>query len=390
MFNSIFILILTIILFQNCSQVKFDESLDNNSKKNLNPSYTVNYSPEKSFEDVDILFVLDESISMKRVLSKIMDGFDSASKANYPKNTRMAITNMAPAQVKNNEIDFNTQFVPRTQVSDFPGFMKLVSHSTIMDFYYNSETEIKYKSNFTQPGCSEWFQPTSKNSYGVNCLLANSQITLFPTGVEAGTVSLHQLIKKYNSEEQKLFRDGALVNIIFVSDTHDPGANYYGRNNAYTTPLTVNELKQSLLSNNENISGIKFNGIVPLPEKNNPLLKNLNVVGDLKNTFDEVKEMTNEGLHGFHYLDFIKSTGGIATNIVNSNWTQAIQSMIEQVGKSNDIIFKIPGLCLNVTSLKLNGISVETESFQHIKSIIKITDKTIKAKNYKATIECEN
>jgi hypothetical protein len=55
----------------------------------------------------------------------------------------------------------------------------------------------------------------------VPCLLAHTQLSLHRSVAESGLVSFRQLVEK--SRRGGLFREGAAVNVVFVSDTHDPG-----------------------------------------------------------------------------------------------------------------------------------------------------------------------
>ena len=53
----------------------------------------------------------------------------------------------------------------------------------------------------------------------MSCLEAHPQVGLTVVGVEAGLTAFSQLL----DSETFAFREGAAVNVIFVSDTHDPG-----------------------------------------------------------------------------------------------------------------------------------------------------------------------
>src|SRR4051794_490563 len=49
------------------------------------------------FQKVDVLFVLDESASMSSVIANFRLGFASLASAVYPPDTKIGVTNMAPA-----------------------------------------------------------------------------------------------------------------------------------------------------------------------------------------------------------------------------------------------------------------------------------------------------
>ncbi|MBT3221897.1 MAG: hypothetical protein HN348_22715, partial [Proteobacteria bacterium] len=76
--------------------------------------------------------------------------------------------------------------------------------------------------NFKIDGCSNaWFTPGEKNATGVPCIVAHTQIGLSGIRAEAGLTAFKQLLLK--NGVTPTFRPGAAVNVIFVSDTHDPG-----------------------------------------------------------------------------------------------------------------------------------------------------------------------
>src|SRR5262245_36346181 len=95
--------ILISILFLGCSDVAFEAPVDKPDPLCLN-------AQEDCFEEeveegvtksiphapVDILFVLDDSVSMEAIIDKVRAGFASLANVAFPNDTRMAVTYMSP------------------------------------------------------------------------------------------------------------------------------------------------------------------------------------------------------------------------------------------------------------------------------------------------------
>src|SRR6185503_2156685 len=71
-------------------------------------------------------------------------------------------------------------------------------------------------------GCGAWFSPGEVDPDGVPCLVAHTEVPGLLVHVEAGLTVLSQLL----DGKKPLFREGAHAHVVFVSDTHDPGAGW--------------------------------------------------------------------------------------------------------------------------------------------------------------------
>jgi hypothetical protein len=167
----------------------------------------------------DFLFVVDDSVSMRHVLERFQKGFASlAASSAFPAGSRLAVMNTMPASYENLSR-------PHASVSHShmmrrsPGFLRLLSGSSIERFRATAPDDIVER--FNDEGCARWFTPDATNAQGTPCLLAHTQVALVGSRVEAGLHAFKQLLMK--REGRALFRPGAAVNVIFVSDTHDPG-----------------------------------------------------------------------------------------------------------------------------------------------------------------------
>jgi hypothetical protein len=167
---------------------------------------------------VDYLFVVDNSISMARLLPKVREGFKAlaATPEAFGERARVGVMTTVPA-----DPDFPGAVHPATQpvpgIELDPGFGHLVTGARIRDYV---TAMPRGRRTFAQPGCKGgWFSPNATSPRGVSCLEAHTQVSLAVVGVEAGITAFSQIL----DSESFAFREGAAVNVIFVSDTHDPG-----------------------------------------------------------------------------------------------------------------------------------------------------------------------
>jgi hypothetical protein len=333
--------------FQNCSKIEFSEAEQPSQKKQGDPVLPDDPDPadlvltepfskatEEVFDKVDVLFVVDESSSMNKILTNMNEGFAAISANQYTTDTQMAVTNTAPAwysAAAQNSIDFTRSFKAATatmSISDQPGFMRLVDGATIASF---TAAHSSLGPKFPMSGCSAaWFKPKDVNGNGQSCLSAHTQVALQSIGVEAGVISFDQLVRKTQLDGKRLFRDGALANVIFVSDTHDAGDPYYGMNGAKPSMPSYSSLRQIAEMYNPGIVGLKFHGIVPLPPAGDSHLQNVTTIGNLPATISQSK-ISSESLNDFSYLPYIAQSGGVAMHPVKNDWVQAIEQIVKEV-----------------------------------------------------------
>lgn len=174
----------------------------------------------------DYLFVIDESISMHRVLHKVIRGFNTLrGKRGFPNGARVAVLNTAPADLDAPGEPF-PGLEPVAGNALLPGFGALVDATRIAA--YKAVAPEKYAKRYTGEGCDAWFDPYANGPDGLPCLNAHTRVPLLPGRAEAGIVALRQWLESTAGEDR--FRAGAAVNVIFLSDTHDPGlAEGHGR-----------------------------------------------------------------------------------------------------------------------------------------------------------------
>lgn len=166
---------------------------------------------------VDYLFVVDNSISMRTLLPKFLSGVETL--ANDPTafgdRARIAVITTLPADPDvPGALHPSVRLTPGIEYD--PGFGAPVSETRVRE-YVAAAPHMRRRMNL--PGCNAWFSPDEKSEYGNPCLQAHMQVGLTPVRVEAGLTAFGQLLDTKDFS----FRRGAAVNVVFVSDTHDPG-----------------------------------------------------------------------------------------------------------------------------------------------------------------------
>jgi len=164
----------------------------------------------------DYLFVVDSSVSMLGILKDVRAGIRSLGADGFPAGTRIAVMTTTPAALNGSGEPFPA-VVDKDEARVDPGFQKLIDGQGLVTWKNARAAE-----QFTSEGCDGgWFSPSDKNENGVPCVLAITTIPLYQANAEAGLVAVKQFLQSRGDEP--LFRDGAAANIVFISDTHDPG-----------------------------------------------------------------------------------------------------------------------------------------------------------------------
>ncbi len=330
---------------------------------NYREPFTV--SPRTSYPKVDILFVVDESASMSVIIERVFDSFETLSKSVWATEARMAVTNMYPADVPSiGPVDYTLPYrekatLTRSGTHYSPGFMRLVTASTIADY----KAGFPSNPNFPQAGCNkEWMLPGDQDGGGKSCLRAAVQINQSAIGTEAGAISLKQMIEKSTANSKKLFQDGALVNVVFISDTHEPGSDYFGHPGAAARTPTYAEIKAAAMANNSTIQDVKISGFVPVPPTGDPLLTGLRVLGPVPATLADSK-ISSEEVNGFSYIPLIKASGGIATHAGQPSFSGMIKEFVDDLGVPQDVIVVLAHTATKINSVVLNGVTLSPADY---------------------------
>jgi hypothetical protein len=217
--------------------------------------------------------------------------------------------------------------------------------------------------HFPKAGCAAgWFEPKALNPAGDSCLSAATQISLLGTGQETGLVSLDQLSRRQAQNGGRLFRPGVLANVIFVSDTHDPGAAYYNKTGAPKAIAKYNDLVKSVYDANPGLAGLKFHGIVPLPPAGHPALTGVTTLGNLPATLADSK-ISGEDVWDFGYLPFVAGSGGVAMHPVNNDWSAVAKDLVKglSVAHAPSVVLAVPAV--RILSVKVAGIELDPAEY---------------------------
>ena len=233
-----------------------DDAVQENVPEVISNEAQVNlYTYGELDKPIDYLFVLDNSPSMNSLINNVNQGFQSLlANDPFPRNSKIAVMNTMIGDP--NDFSLITPLDRRYAGMELePGFLDFVDAASIKNYKDN------VAAGFTRPwaldGCKEkWFSPGDKNENGDSCLTAATQFS-GRASLEAGITAYEHLLLKH--KDNKLFRKGALLNVIFVSDTHDPG-----RNEPSLITNRKNYAQLNALTNQyQDVRSLKFHAISP-------------------------------------------------------------------------------------------------------------------------------
>ncbi len=212
----------------------------------------------------DYLFVIDNSSSMEEIIRKVRRGMQSLSRSGaFPKHTRIAVMSTLPSEPLDADVPHKTARL-RGAAAEAPGFLRLVDGPGISHFR-EMEDSPRVRNRFALDGCSEaWFAPGQTNVDGLPCLLAHTQTQRTALRVEAGLVAVKQWLEL---ADEPVFRQGAAVNVVFVSDTHDPGVPLDFPGAAELREIRPDfAMLEELVSANSLVSSFRVHAIAPATE----------------------------------------------------------------------------------------------------------------------------
>lgn len=270
---------------------------ENSSEDNFNLIQT-SYNYGQLNPPIDYLFIIDNSSSMELIIDKVNQGFNSLQEAGvFPPESLVAVMNTMIAD--DSDYSIPSPFVTTyTGIAMEPGFLDFVDSAAIENY----KTQVPgYAGKWPLDGCNtKWFQPQEKNANGDYCLEAATQSTFSSLGVEAGTHAFAQLLLK--NAGQRLFRTNALLNVIFVSDTHDPGLN---SNELKEALPNYNALYNASIVNNT-LASLKFHALAPFTA------------------------CTGEQLHDQSYFNLVEASGGQKADSCNvANYQTFLANMVD-------------------------------------------------------------
>ncbi len=275
---------------------------------------------------VDYVFVLDNSVSMRAVLEKVRTGFAGLTESDFPAETRIAVLTTLPADPE--DLTKLHPAVPPKVLRHDAGFGRFVSAPSIQDARRNKKLRRHYKLE----GCGEdgWFRPGDTNAQGESCLVAHTQTTLMASQTEAGLTALDQLLQR--NDGKPTFRPGAAVNIVFVSDTHDPGIGARAAMGLIEDRPTPEQLAEHIEKDNI-VSSIRFHAIAP------------------------ATECVERWMHfGPSYYDAAEYTGGAIVDMCTENDFQPVLDRVFDEGaRPTRPVFALGAKAGSVQSVRVDG-----------------------------------
>jgi hypothetical protein len=275
---------------------------------------------------VDVLFVLDHSVSMRHVVARVQEALVDLDAAAFPAETRIAFTSTLPARPDRlNSVHRAAKRRGRMQWD--PGFAQLVSRDTIAAARANTP---EIADHFAHDGCDAWFRPGDTNAAGVSCMVAHSQISQQGVGVEAGLTAVDQLMARRTG--RPTFRPGASVNIVFISDTHDPGIGPNAAAELIDLRPTGHDLVQAILADNP-VSAVRLHAIAP------------------------ETECVEQWAHiGPSYFDAVEATGGVKLDVCTAtDYRPLLTTILHEGAVPTQPVFGLVTAAEEVEQVLLDG-----------------------------------
>jgi hypothetical protein len=294
---------------------------------------TFTYGPMAA--KTDFLFVFDNSGSMRSVLSSVASGFEGLADAKWPADSRIAVMTTLPGDPSNlNQVHPAVSKYQGIELE--PGFLNFISASAVTAFEaVVGRTTIA--NSYPIPVCDkDWFLPPEKNATGVTCLRAALQSKFAGVGAEAGLTAVFQLVQKRPSA----FRPNSHVQVVFVSDTQDPG-----KDSADLIAIRPNFQKlEKEFETRTSIAKLRIHGVVP---------------GEGCTTNEGTTSARS--LRGMPYQDAIRASGGVWLNFCDGSSPRTnYDPVAEQIlaGSLPDPVFSLGKAAAQITGIKVDGVEI--------------------------------
>lgn len=292
---------------------------------------TFEFGGNSKSELVDYLFVLDNSCSMDGIGTKLSSGFLSLVGSDLlPKKAQLAV--MSTMHSDDNDFSktgIGIQTYPGIELE--PGFLSFVNQKAITR--YKDSASSDQKNQWPLNGCKDaWFSPDQKAEDGTWCIQAATQATNSCVGAEAGIRAYSQLMQKY--EDARLFRRSAILNVIFVSDTHDPGTSIDALQQGIKA---YDELKSLTLKSNP-LAGVKFHALAPTGSR-----------------------CTFERLYNESYNRLAKDSGGLSQDPCDfDNYDMFMENMVSAGLNPESPVFSVTKPIKKIIEVVINGSPVKS------------------------------
>jgi hypothetical protein len=332
-----------------------DEGIDPNTVK-------VRYGKDVKPMVADMLFVVDNSVSMSRYADRVAQGLAAIKKETFPESTRIAVmTTMAAedaqaASLKAHADIWKNRDTYGSCINKEPGFLSLVNKAAVDTFKAcrkegaeNASKLAEYQGKYSKAVCdASWFKPFDLNQQGDRCFTAALQSPYHAVGCEPGLLALEQIVARNNGKP--LFRDNAALSVIFVSDEQAGCEAASTRGDPTKAAETAERIKKAILTNSKVVS-IKFHGITP----------------DLGNA--EIMP-TNT----LSYKRVIESIGGKWFNVLEpaQNYNGMVDQLIQAAAEVTVPEFYIPSTAKAVKAVEVDGVATQNYQFDVSKSKVTV------------------
>src|SRR5690606_6279338 len=133
---------------------------------------------------------------------------------------------------------------------------------------------------------------------------------------------------------KRLFRRGAIVNVIFVSDTHDPGRGGAPAQELIAKIPTYDALVEKVEKDND-LAGLKFHGLVP------------------------DKGCTSEAMYNFTYHALIDPSGGKKQHPCGlDDYSGFVKDMVENGKMPQKAVFSLSKPAKDILEVNVDGKKV--------------------------------
>ena len=301
--------------------------LEEDGKGGVTESFSFDGARKSSV--VDYLFIMDNSCSMKETMERTAKGFlqlVSTQPELFAADSRVAVMTTMAAKDKNFKA-IGDHVKTYTGIESEPGFLDFVD-KTAIDAFKASAASSEKKAAYSLTGCTDaWFAPDAKTAAGGFCLNAAMQNPHTCVGREAGVTAFVQLLRK--NKGNALFRDRANLNIIFISDTQEPG-----KPAATAIAMGYKEVRDLALTDNT-LQDLKFHALAPGKDK----------------------ECTSENVYDKPYTALAKASGGREQSPCKvTDLAPFMKDMVEESQKSDSQEFTLSKRAGTILSVRVDGV----------------------------------
>lgn len=283
-------------------------------------------------QPIDYLFILDNSGSMTASVQAVNQGFLSLLQNDvFPRNSKVAVMTTLISDPNDFNVVHSDVNGDYNGIQFEPGFLDFVNKTAIVN--YRNQVNDNRADNFLLDGCDDkWFSPQDTDGNGTPCLVAATQ-SAFAVGVEAGVTAFEQLNMKH--KDNKIFRKDALLNVIFVSDTHDPGRNVQELIDNRKNFAQLDELTKTY----QDIKSLKFHAMAPFTQ------------------------CSSENLYDLSYFTLVDASKGEKADIcVSTDYSVFLKAMVE-ASIDQEPVFKLSKAAEEVIGVYVDGQPIEPENY---------------------------